>query len=423
MPVVKGIIVLFSVLLMIVQSASGISNVQHSVNGNKVTLTYQGVPPFYVNIRPDTNIGQDGGYLWAKTNSPSFSYDMGFAINPSNRFYYGVKDAEWSATDNFLLNSPECAEEAVIFREKNKNEYFVPKGECHPDGWCQTDDYVYFDVDSFLDDFYENSTDSYDFLIVNPQIIGLQSNYHMRINSLVEGIGEDVHNHDRYERLQAVTLIDLYRSYQAQVNNPDGITLDSNLLNNVIFHEITHQWCCFIDGVGNSNHELPGHWVFNLDLFSGDEAYGDIMGYYQWIRKEDGMVCTDNNDEETKHGFSDLTLYLAGLIPKENVSPVYLHEFQASDNENYNTWGPTCQDDPTFLGTKEITIQDIIEANGERVPDYASSQKDFVFRYVIVVPYDAAIDPGFSEYVHLYLSATPSGWSQVTRNTSTAKIC
>ncbi|MFH0936508.1 MAG: M64 family metallopeptidase [Candidatus Woesearchaeota archaeon] len=98
---------------MLIQSVSAISNVQHSVDGKKVIITYQGIPPFWINIREDTNIGQAGGYLWAKTYSNSFSYDMSFTINPSKKFYYGIKDTNWSSTSNFLIGEigfQKCAE-------------------------------------------------------------------------------------------------------------------------------------------------------------------------------------------------------------------------------------------------------------------------------------------------------------------------
>ncbi len=99
-------ILLFSVIIItIIQPVFAISNVQHTVDGNKVTISYQGTPPFWINLRGDANIGQDGGYLWAKTYSTSFSYDMSFAINPSKKFYYGVKDTDWSNTNNFVLGS------------------------------------------------------------------------------------------------------------------------------------------------------------------------------------------------------------------------------------------------------------------------------------------------------------------------------
>ncbi len=312
-------------------------------------------------------------------------------------------------------------EKVVLFKEEIKNKYFISSGECHPDGWCNNEDYVYFDVDSFITDFYKKYTDSYDFLIIAPQVMGLQNNFNRMITSSVEGIGLEKFNQS-YKVLQSVTAIDLYRGYQAQLSNPNGISLDPTILNLIIFHEIAHQWCCYIDGLGNFNRELPGHWVNNLDLFSGNKTYGDIMGYYQWMKKDNEMICTDTNDESTEKVFSNLTLYLAGLLPKEAVSPIYLHKFQESDNDAYNIWGPTCYGNPNFTETEEITIQDIIDANGERVPNYESSQKDFVFKYVVVVPYDTGIDPNFINYVNLYLAETPSGWSKVTKNTSTAKV-
>lgn len=101
----KWILYFFVISLLSIQPVFAISNVQHSVDGNKVTLTYQGIPPFWINIRGDTNIGQDGGYLWAKTYSNSFSYDLSFAINPSKKFYYGVKDSIWSNINNFELGT------------------------------------------------------------------------------------------------------------------------------------------------------------------------------------------------------------------------------------------------------------------------------------------------------------------------------
>lgn len=97
-------IILFFVLsLLFAIPVFAISNVQHSVDGNKVTLSYQGTPPFWINIRGDTNVGQAGGYLWTRTYSSSFSYDMSFAINPSKKFYYGIKDTGWSMTNEFLI--------------------------------------------------------------------------------------------------------------------------------------------------------------------------------------------------------------------------------------------------------------------------------------------------------------------------------
>ena len=75
-----SLILVFFILFPVILA---ISTVQNTIDGNKVTLTYKGTPPFYINIRPDKDIGQDGGYFWAKTNLDTFTLDVSFAINPS----------------------------------------------------------------------------------------------------------------------------------------------------------------------------------------------------------------------------------------------------------------------------------------------------------------------------------------------------
>jgi len=122
---IKEMIILFSVFLMIIQSVSAISNVQHSVDGNKITLSYQGNPPFWINIRGETNIGQSGGYLWAKTYSNSFSYDMSFAINPSKKFYYGVKDNSWSSTNSFVLDQEAKKGTILVKKDSAINSFAI----------------------------------------------------------------------------------------------------------------------------------------------------------------------------------------------------------------------------------------------------------------------------------------------------------
>jgi len=100
---ISKLLTIFFLFIVLVQSIYAISHVQHTVNGNKITLSYQGTPPFLINIRSDSNIGQGGGYVWAKTNLNSFTLDLSFANNPSNKFYYGIKDRDWSNTLSFSI--------------------------------------------------------------------------------------------------------------------------------------------------------------------------------------------------------------------------------------------------------------------------------------------------------------------------------
>ena len=101
----------------------------HSVEGNKVTINLQGTPPFMINIRGDDNIGAPGGYLWTKVNSNKFTYDMSFASNQSDKFYYGVNvltmgDDSWFGPRSFSLGVTE-KEEALEFALSMVETYFT----------------------------------------------------------------------------------------------------------------------------------------------------------------------------------------------------------------------------------------------------------------------------------------------------------
>lgn len=98
-------LIILSVLFMPICWA--ISSVQHSVSGNTVTLTYDGTPPFNIDIRGSTDFSKEGSsYARAKVFSNSYSNDMSFAYNPSGVFYYRVKDAAgWSDTGSFSLGA------------------------------------------------------------------------------------------------------------------------------------------------------------------------------------------------------------------------------------------------------------------------------------------------------------------------------
>ena len=150
----KEVLVLFSMVILLIPFVSSISDVHHSVDGNNVTITYEGNPPFWINIRKDENIGQDEGYAWAKTNSKTFTIGLGFAINPSKKFYYAVKDTEWSDVQSFVLGdeTDKCSD-GTLFGECSSNKpYYCDNGnliencsvcgcpaekECQEDGSCK----------------------------------------------------------------------------------------------------------------------------------------------------------------------------------------------------------------------------------------------------------------------------------------------
>ncbi|MDD3263654.1 MAG: hypothetical protein PHT94_02045 [Candidatus Nanoarchaeia archaeon] len=304
--------------------------------------------------------------------------------------------------------SEEFIDEIVVIYEEEEKRYF-----------SYDEGYFDFKEVNFLSDFYKEHEDIYDFLIVAPQKEKLSSSYHYKVNSLVENIGFPIYNDSNYKFLKSLNFLSFYNSYKANLNNKNKNRY-SELILSIVFHEVGHQWCCYLEGLGNFEYALPGHWTNNLDLFSGNEKNIDIMSTNQWIKKDDEMICNDINF--VSRGFSNLTMYLAGFISKDEVGPLYLHRFQSYNNSSRDTWGPSCYDDVNFTKTEIITIEDIIQKNGERIPSYKTSQKDFYFKYVIVVPYGDTLNTDFLEYINIYLTQTPQLWSEYTNNKSTARI-
>jgi hypothetical protein len=315
---------------------------------------------------------------------------------------------------NYKIDNEKCSSllqtnEIIIFREQNQNELLTPLGG-GDDRWS-------INVDRFVNQFYQIYGDYYDFIALYPTKI-ITGNYSYKMNYNIYGIGQDQGEGYTYtKKLKSVLLLDHYWAWTLY-ENPG---LNQTFLD-VIIHEIGHYWCCFITGVSKNGDSM--HWPSNLDLFNGSPNYVDFLSglQRQWIIKGDEEICVQYAPGSV--GFvpgkislqwSNLSLYLMGLIPPEEVSPISVHEFEEKpDNPTFNTWGPNCGEEHKFTETKTITIQDIIRTNGKRVPSYKESQKDFRIAFVILTPKDTDVPSGFTEYINKYKEALPGAWSQAT---------
>ncbi|MFH1175507.1 MAG: hypothetical protein V1698_02180, partial [bacterium] len=303
---------------------------------------------------------------------------------------------------NFKLQNGECTpltntNETIVFREKNPGEILISPTASY-EWWS-------INVEKFKEQFYQNYGDFYDFILLFPTK-SLQAHYSITVNYDVKGLGVGYKPDSNLKQLKSITELDFYTIWSAFSES----TIRQELLR-TIAHEMGHHWCCYIGGFGIN---LPLHWTYNIDLFNGNPAYLDIMGYFQWIRKDSQEICVENIPSITKR-FSDLTLYLMGLLPKEQVRPIYVHDFEKKPGDSYfNTWGPSCDSSYKFLGTRTVTIDDIIKANGSRIPSYENSQKDFRVAFVILSEKNEDVPQGFIDYVKLYKQALPAAWEEAT---------
>ena len=104
------------------------------------------------------------------------------------------------------------------------------------------------------------------------------------------------------------------------------------------------------------------------------------MGGGAWQDNGDGTYTQlDDDFYVPATGYSHLDLYLMGLMPASDVPDFFLLR-------NLVAAGKDANGKPIYRGDKvKITIQDVIAANGPRVPAYEQAQKQFNTGIVAIV--------------------------------------
>jgi hypothetical protein len=153
-----------------------------------------------------------------------------------------------------------------------------------------------------------------------------------------------------------------------------------------IGHEMGHRWAAFVNAkIGSETIPLgPVHWNMGLQVpvpFPyARPTEASIMGGSVWQDNFDGTYTQlDDNYYVPATGYSYLDLYLMGLISPAEVPDFFIlrHLVPVGRDANGNR---------IFKADRtKITIQDVIAAEGPRLPDVAHSQRQFNTGMVIIV--------------------------------------
>lgn len=222
--------------------------------------------------------------------------------------------------------------------------------------------------------FYETNVDEFDFITVYHTYDANKTMSHADIQNNILGIGTSVYNNnDSYNnefednrRLLGVNWMKDIGHSLPEFNicgnmhdQPEEIEGNTICAVNGVLHETAHQWGAnldYIDENGEKQWDLRYaennvHWnALNL-------GYGAIGGVI-WTDNKDGTFTMKEiaTNEDRKKMFTDIDLYVMGLLPKEKIKPI---ELIVTDEERYPGW--------TVSGYKKIiTIDQIIAAEGER---------------------------------------------------------
>lgn len=202
--------------------------------------------------------------------------------------------------------------------------------------------------------FYESRDDKYDFLIVFNDYLG--SAYGNEIASYTtvhnDFLGNNRITLDRARfngsrgRLKGIV----------HMNNIDqyGIADSSqqNRLLNLINHELLHHWGASISFIDDSDQRSFALLSDDHDHWSKYLTSVSPLGGWGWVPQDNVYVATRSITNE--YNFTDLDLYLMGLLPAQVIPPVeYLIPADPSD------------EDATIAATPAyVTIDQIINAHG-----------------------------------------------------------
>jgi hypothetical protein len=157
-----------------------------------------------------------------------------------------------------------------------------------------------------------------------------------------------------------------------------------------IAHEMGHRWAAFVSAkVGAETIPLgPVHWAFGLQAPAAfpyrRPTEASIMGGGVWQDNFDGTYTQlDDNYYVPATGWSHLDLYLMGLISPAEVPDFFILRHPVPVGKDANGH-------PIFKADRtKITIQDVIAAEGPRLPPVDKSQRQFNTGMVIVVQHGA----------------------------------
>jgi hypothetical protein len=167
----------------------------------------------------------------------------------------------------------------------------------------------------------------------------------------------------------------------------DGKMLDYNYAMSQVGHEMGHRWSAFVSAkVGNETIHLGdgAHWVQGLQAQVAfpyqRPTEASAMGGGVWQDNFDGTFTQlDDNYYVPATGWSYLDLYLMGLISAQEVPDFFI----------LRSLVPAGRDPQGHLiyeaSRTKITIQDVIAAEGPRLPDVYHSQRAFNTGMVVMV--------------------------------------
>lgn len=241
-------------------------------------------------------------------------------------------------------------------------------------------------------EFYEYHADTYDFLFFFSLFdyeMGDAVAFHLAARNDVQGIGKPLYDNSAKYGSDGRLLgtIDMGPVLLDETKTDPTSAFHENLLNTTM-HEMLHQWGIFVTFIdpetGQRSNALLGqqdaHWS-PLVHTGGSVEYGA-----KWLDNADGTFTA----VAERLFYSPMDLYLMGMAAPEEVPPFFLieHSQPPLDPKGLSALGETVSGH-----RKNITVADVIAAEGPRQPSWQDSQKSFDAAFILVKRPGQAIPP------------------------------
>lgn len=271
--------------------------------------------------------------------------------------------------------------------------------------------------------FYSAHADEFDTLYVWTDFKfdnGLGYAHAFNVRNQILGIGQRIYDQGAIygspARLSSIlTMGNIIDSWP---NDPQSHVVGLNSAISIVCHEQGHRWLSYIrfEEGREARDDLLGrsreHWSFLLDTRTNSTgSFSSLMEGNAWRNNGVGIFTTV---ETAVNHFSDLDLYLMGLLEADDVDDVaYLdldEDLQALIRSRSPVTGFSMS-----APQKKVSIDKIIRHEGPRIPDSSSSPTSFRVAFVLIVERGAQASQATIEKLDRYRREQERYFSLATR--------
>lgn len=377
------------------------------------------IAPFFADLNPETATGDGGIYLLASKTKVVVTWLEVPQFGTSNRNTFQVTLLK-NGTIVFGFAELGADEGVVGVAPGSGGDLdFIDHSAQLPTPVFKVATAEQFSTERRMDEgtiartFLSEFADDYDHLIVwldfPFRLGGGAFAYEFTLKNEIRGIGLPVFDNSR-----EVGSAGRLRSFVQMGNlarfptNPDQQLLGTNSTMDVLGQETGHRWLAFLsfrDSRGQVSTDLLGrdlaHWNFNHDTNASDMEGNGV---------EDQGGGTFRTVSATDR-FSTLDRYAMGLIPASEVPPFF-----------YVADSPLPVETAPEVGVQingrrvDVSINQVIAAEGARVPASAAAPKTFNMAFVLVTLAGAPPNPGSVAKLETYRQRWESYFREATDN-------